>query len=183
MTEETQNYVTSIQEVDLKRRRIYVNYEPAFVLYISELRRFGIKKDAYISSSDYEEIVNILSKRAKIRAMALLKDRDYTRKKLYETHMESRVCVSYSRSSFGMSFENLPLMSIILKKVTAEFPSVIYSIERMTFTEERCVFVLLFSEDNNWVKILNRYESNIEVCREENFMMHHVNSQPVLLDL
>ena len=33
MTEETQNYVTSIQEVDLKRRRIYVNYEPAFVLY------------------------------------------------------------------------------------------------------------------------------------------------------
>ena len=84
MTEETQNYVTSIQEVDLKRRRIYVNYEPAFVLYISELRRFGIKKDAYISSSDYEEIVNILSKRAKIRAMALLKDRDYTRKKLYE---------------------------------------------------------------------------------------------------
>ena len=84
MTEETQNYVTSIQEVDLKRRRIYVNYEPAFVLYISELRRFGIKKDAYISSSDYEDIVNILSKRAKIRAMALLKDRDYTRKKLYE---------------------------------------------------------------------------------------------------
>ena len=44
MTEETQNYVTSIQEVDLKRRRIYVNYEPAFVLYISELRRFGIKE-------------------------------------------------------------------------------------------------------------------------------------------
>lgn len=44
MTEETQNYVTSIQEVDLKRRRIYVNYEPAFVLYISELKRFGIRK-------------------------------------------------------------------------------------------------------------------------------------------
>lgn len=105
------------------------------------------------------------------------------RKKLYESPSQCRVCVSYSRSSFGMSFENLPLMSIILKKVTAEFPSVIYSIERMTFNDQRCAFLLLFNEDNNWVKILNRYESNIEVCREENFMMNRVNSQPVLLDL
>lgn len=84
MTEETDKYVTSIQEVDSKRRRVFINYEPAFVLYISELRRFNIKKDTYISKKDYEEIIGILNKRSKIRAMSLLKDRDYTRKKLYE---------------------------------------------------------------------------------------------------
>ena len=83
-TEETDKYVTSIQEVDSKRRRVFINYEPAFVLYISEIRRFNIKKDAYISLEDYEDIIDILNKRSKIRAMSLLKDRDYTRKKLFE---------------------------------------------------------------------------------------------------
>ncbi len=83
-TEETDKCVTSIQEVDSKRRRVFINYEPAFVLYISEIRRFNIKKDAYISSEDYEGIIDILNKRSKIRAMSLLKDRDYTRKKLFE---------------------------------------------------------------------------------------------------
>lgn len=83
-TEETDKCVTSIQEVDSKRRRVFINYEPAFVLYISEIRRFNIKKDAYISLEDYEDIIDILNKRSKIRAMSLLKDRDYTRKKLFE---------------------------------------------------------------------------------------------------
>jgi hypothetical protein len=82
-----------------------------------------------------------------------------------------------------MSFENLPLISIILKKVTAEFPSVVYSVERMTFDDKSCTFLLLFSEDHNWVKILNGYESNIEVYREESITMSRVNSQPVLLDI
>lgn len=84
MTEETDKYVTSIQEVNSKRRQVFINYEPAFVLYISELRRFNIKKDTYISEEDYEEIIAILNKRSKIRAMSLLKDRDYTRKNLFE---------------------------------------------------------------------------------------------------
>lgn len=53
-------------------------------MYISEIRRFNIKKDAYISLEDYEDIIDILNKRSKIRAMSLLKDRDYTRKKLFE---------------------------------------------------------------------------------------------------
>lgn len=84
MTEETENYVTSILEVDSKRRQVFINYEPAFVLYISELRRFNIKPDSYIALQDYDEIIKILNKRAKLRAMTLLKDRDYTEKKLYE---------------------------------------------------------------------------------------------------
>ena len=106
-----------------------------------------------------------------------------SRKRLAESMESCRVCVSYSRSSFGMSFENLPLISIILKKVTAEFPSVVYSVERMTFDDKSCTFLLLFSEDHNWVKILNGYESNSEVYREESITMSSVNSQPVLLDI
>lgn len=105
-----------------------------------------------------------------------------SRKKLASVQDECRLTVSYSRSSFGMSFENLPFMSIMLKKVTSDYPMIVYSIERMTFTEERCSFILLFSEDHNWVKILTGYESNIEVCREGTLLMSRTNSQHVLLD-
>ena len=89
MTEETEKYVTSIQEVDSKRRRVYINYEPAFVLYIAEIRRLGIYADSYIQQEVYDEVMNILNKRSRIRAMSLLKDRDYTRKKLYEKLKQS----------------------------------------------------------------------------------------------
>lgn len=106
-----------------------------------------------------------------------------SRKKLSDSLDKCKVCVSYTRSSLGMSFENLPLMSIMMKKVTTDYPSVIYSLERMTCDDERVVFMLMFNEDHNWVKILNGYESNIEVCREENFILSRVNSQPVMLDL
>ena len=105
-----------------------------------------------------------------------------SQKILLESIHKCKVCVSYSRSSLGMSFENLPLMSILMKRVTTDYPDVIYSLERMTCDEERVVFMLLFNEDHNWVKILNGYESNIEVCKEENFILSRVNSQPVMLD-
>ncbi len=71
--------ITSIKEISGKRRLIYINYEPAFALYISEIKRFSIKQDSILDKSDYSTIVNdILCKRARIRAMALLKSRDYS---------------------------------------------------------------------------------------------------------
>ncbi|KAK8820543.1 hypothetical protein WA577_006603 [Blastocystis sp. JDR] len=107
---------------------------------------------------------------------------DESKKKLEAVADPCRVCVSYSRSSFGMSFENLPLMCLIMKRVSTDYPSVIYSLERMTSDDQRVVFMLLFSENQNWVKILNGYESNIEVCREENSLLSRTTSQ-MLLDM
>lgn len=74
--------VTSFKDLTKKRRLIYVNYEPAFALYNTEIKRFNIIVDSYISEDMYEEIITILNKRATIRAMSLLKDKDYTRKGL-----------------------------------------------------------------------------------------------------
>lgn len=107
---------------------------------------------------------------------------DDSQRKLSESIGKCKVCVSYTRSSQGMSFENLPLMSILMKRVTTDYPTVIYSLERMTCDEERVVFMLMFNEDHNWVKILNSYESNIEVCKEENQILHRSISHPVMLD-
>ncbi|MDO5403693.1 MAG: RecX family transcriptional regulator, partial [Eubacteriales bacterium] len=71
--------VTDIKEITGRRRLIGINFEPAFALYPAEIRRFNIKKEAVISEKDYTEITEgILSKRAKSRAMNLLKSKDYT---------------------------------------------------------------------------------------------------------
>ena len=39
-----------------------------------------------------------------------------------------RVCVSYSRSKEETYFENLPLISLILKRVSNDFPDVVFSL-------------------------------------------------------
>lgn len=72
-------FVTSIKEITSKRRAVYVDYEHVFALYAGELRKFGIKEQSYISEDVYDEIMTVLSKRAVIRGMNLLKNKDYTR--------------------------------------------------------------------------------------------------------
>lgn len=77
--------VTSIKELTKKRRLIYINYEPAFALYIGELRKFGIRDGEVLTQNIFDTLVDdVLKKRATIRAMSLLKDKDYTRKELQD---------------------------------------------------------------------------------------------------
>lgn len=75
-------YVSSLKKLTNRRWLVSVNYEPAFALYTGELRRLGIAEDAVISEENYAKIEELLSKRATVRAMALLKDKDYVRKEL-----------------------------------------------------------------------------------------------------
>ena len=104
--------------------------------------------------------------------------------KLDQSKTRCRIVVSYSRSLDDNSVENLPMLSLILKRVSADYPTTIYSLERMVCNEHHVVCVLVFSEERNWVKIINGYESSLEVCIEENnTMMNRINSQPVLIDL
>lgn len=101
-------FVTDIKELTSKRRLICINYEPAFALYPAEIRRFQIKKEAVITGENYIEITEqLLVKRAKIRAMSLLKSKDYTTaeltKKLKDTYYPDiavNTAIEYV-SSFG----------------------------------------------------------------------------------
>lgn len=75
--------VTAIKDISSKRRLVVINYEPAFALYNSELRRYHIKENQTISPADYHEIVEeLLTKRATVRAMSLLKSKDYAEAEL-----------------------------------------------------------------------------------------------------
>lgn len=75
--------VTGITEISKSRMKIMIDDEFAFVLYKGELRLYHLKEGEEISEETYFEIMkNVLPKRAKLRAMNLLKARAYTEKQL-----------------------------------------------------------------------------------------------------
>ena len=76
--------VTGIEEISKSRSRVFIDGEFAFVLYKGELRLYHILAGQEIKEEDYNVIWNeVLPKRAKLRAMNLLKSREYTTKQLY----------------------------------------------------------------------------------------------------
>ena len=75
--------VTRVEEMTKSRSRVYIDEEFAFVLYKGELRLYHIVPGEEIAPEDYETILRqVLPKRAKLRAMNLLKNREYTVKQL-----------------------------------------------------------------------------------------------------
>jgi len=77
--------ITRIEELTKARSRVYLDEEFAFVLYKGELRSFHIRVGEELDQGSLELIMtSLLPRRAKLRAMNLLKSRDYTVKQLYD---------------------------------------------------------------------------------------------------
>ena len=77
--------VTGIEELSKARSRVFIDDEFAFVLYKGELRLYHVAVGEEICQKDYDEILEkVLPKRAKLRAMNLLKNREYTVKQLHD---------------------------------------------------------------------------------------------------
>ncbi|MBQ7582093.1 MAG: regulatory protein RecX [Lachnospiraceae bacterium] len=81
--------VTAVEEYTKNKYKIYLNDAFAFVLYKGDLRHFDIAPGRELTEEELNEIRGeVLTKRAKMRAMHLLESRDYTedamRRKLRE---------------------------------------------------------------------------------------------------
>ncbi len=77
--------VTRIEELTKSRSRVYLEEQFAFVLYKGELRSFHVAEGEELAPQDYETIVKqILPRRARLRAMNLLKGREYTVRQLHD---------------------------------------------------------------------------------------------------
>ena len=75
--------VTKITEISKSRIKIMIDEEFAFDLYKGELHLYHLKEGEEIPEEVYSEIMeDVLPKRAKLRAMNLLKARAYTEKQL-----------------------------------------------------------------------------------------------------
>ena len=77
--------VTEIRPVTKQKYQIEVEGHSPFVLYKGEVFRYHIEKDREISPEIYKEIIEeVLTKRAKLRALHLLEQGDKTKKDLEE---------------------------------------------------------------------------------------------------
>lgn len=75
--------VTMLSEVSASKVKVYIDEQPAFVLYKGELRKYGLREGEPIEEKIYEELTReVLPKRAKLRCMNLIKSRDYTREQM-----------------------------------------------------------------------------------------------------
>ena len=82
--------VTDIKPVTKQKFQIEIDGQPAFVLYKGELFRYHLEQDREIEECIYTEIVDeILTKRAKLRAMHLLQKMDRTKWELERKLQES----------------------------------------------------------------------------------------------
>lgn len=82
---ETKMKVTRIEELTKSRSRVYLEEQFAFVLYKGELRSFHVAEGEELAPQDYETIMKqILPRRARLRAMNLLKGREYTVRQLHD---------------------------------------------------------------------------------------------------
>lgn len=75
--------VSGIEELSRAKCRVFLNGEPAFVLYKGELAALGIREGKDVPDEVCRQILEeILPKRAKLRCMNLLKSREYTEMQL-----------------------------------------------------------------------------------------------------
>lgn len=81
--------VTDIKDITSKRRLVYINYEPAFGLYAGELITYNININEIIPQDVYDEIIKVLTKRATLRGVKLIKDKDYTEYELRQKLLKS----------------------------------------------------------------------------------------------
>mgnify|MGYP001143073061 FL=1 len=78
--------VTKITEISKSRMKIEIDGETTFVLYKGEIRNGKIKEGEELEEKAYEEIMTkILPRRAKMRALNLLKGRSYTEAQLSDS--------------------------------------------------------------------------------------------------
>ena len=77
--------ITAVEELSKSRSKVYLDGEFAFVLYKGELRLYHIQVGQELSEADRNEVMTkVLPKHAKLRAMNLLKSREYTEKQLHD---------------------------------------------------------------------------------------------------
>lgn len=80
--------VTDLIDISKKQCKVMIDDEFAFVLYKGELHLYGISVGKEMTDACYHKIVDeVLCRRCKLRAMNLLKERNYSEKRLHEKLM------------------------------------------------------------------------------------------------
>ena len=120
--------VTDIVEVTKSRSKVFIDGSFAFVLYKGELFRYSLEPDKEITDKVFDEIMtSILPKRAKLRSMKLLQNREYTEKQLRD---------KLKQELMGVKGDEEEMIRAILEKKH-------YSSEQADIKEQRRIYAFL----------------------------------------
>ncbi len=87
--------ITDIAPLDKKRRKVYIDGQYAFPLYVSELRKYNIEAGAVLEENVYDAICSLLMRRVRERILYLIADYDRS-----EQNIRQKISMAGYRGSF-----------------------------------------------------------------------------------
>lgn len=87
--------ITDIAPLDKKRRKVYIDGQYAFPLYMSELRKYNIEAGAVLEENVYDDICSLLMRRVRERILYLITDYDKS-----EQNIRQKISMAGYRGSF-----------------------------------------------------------------------------------
>lgn len=87
--------ITDIAPLDKKRRKVYIDGQYAFPLYMSELRKYNIEAGAMLEENVYDAICSLLMRRVRERILYLIADYDRS-----EQNIRQKISMAGYRGSF-----------------------------------------------------------------------------------
>lgn len=87
--------ITDIAPLDKKRRKVYIDGQYAFPLYMSELRKYNIEAGAVLEENVYDDICSLLMRRVRERILYLITDYDRS-----EQNIRQKISMAGYRGSF-----------------------------------------------------------------------------------
>lgn len=87
--------ITDVAPLDKKRRKVYIDGQYAFPLYLSELRKYNIETGATLEKNVYDDICSLLMRRVRERILYLIADYDRS-----EQNIRQKISMAGYRGSF-----------------------------------------------------------------------------------
>lgn len=87
--------ITDVAPLDKKRRKVYIDGQYAFPLYLSELRKYNIEAGAALEENVYDDICSLLMRRVRERILYLIADYDRS-----EQNIRQKISMAGYRGSF-----------------------------------------------------------------------------------
>lgn len=87
--------ITDVAPLDKKRRKVYIDGQYAFPLYLSELRKYNIETGTTLEENVYDDICSLLMRRVRERILYLIADYDRS-----EQNIRQKISMAGYRGSF-----------------------------------------------------------------------------------
>lgn len=87
--------ITDVAPLDKKRRKVYIDGQYAFPLYLPELRKYNIEAGATLEENVYDDICSLLMRRVRERILYLIADYDRS-----EQNIRQKISMAGYRGSF-----------------------------------------------------------------------------------